>query len=44
MIDDLDHFIEDAIRADGRGHFLSRYNGEENEETVGGVTYYIYRN
>lgn len=43
MIDDLDDFIEDAIRADGRGHFLSSYNGEENEESVGGTTYYIYR-
>lgn len=31
MIDDVDHFISDAIRADGRGHFLSPYDGGEVE-------------
>lgn len=30
-------------RMDGRGHSLSIYDGNENEETVNGVTYYIYR-
>lgn len=39
MIDDKDHFVDDAIRADGRGHFLSGYDGEENEEG----SFYIYR-
>lgn len=39
MIDDLDHFIYDAISADGRGHFLSGYDGNENEEGE----YFIYR-
>lgn len=39
MIKDLDHFVEDAIGADGRGHFISSYDGEENEEDV----YFIYR-
>lgn len=39
MIDDVDHFIQDAIGADGRGHFLSSYDG--NEEDQDG--YYIYR-
>lgn len=39
MIDDLEHFVEDAIRCDGRGHFMSSYDGEELEE--GG--FYIYR-
>ena len=43
MIDDKDHFVDDAISCDGRGHFLSGYDGEENEETVKGITYYIYR-
>jgi hypothetical protein len=43
LIDDVDHFIKDAISSDGRGHFLSSYDGEENEVTVAGVTYYIYR-
>lgn len=42
-------FSESAIRADGRGHFLSPYDGEENEESVPdteeleGGTFYIYR-
>lgn len=31
LIEDMDHFISDAIRADGRGHFISRWDGEENE-------------
>ena len=39
MIDDLDLFVEDAIAADGRGHFLSFYDGEESEEGE----YFIYR-
>lgn len=44
LIDDFDEFVSDAISADGRGHFLSTYDGEENEETVDGETYFIYRN
>ena len=39
MIDDVEHFIEDAILADGRGHFLGNYDGKENEQD----NYYIYR-
>lgn len=39
LIEDMDHFVSDAIRADGRGHFLSQYDGEENEEGA----FYIYR-
>ena len=39
LIDDLDRFIADAIEADGRGHFLSSYDGEEGEQGQ----YYIYR-
>ena len=39
MIEDIDEFIEDAISADGRGHFLSGYDSEENQEE----DYYIYR-
>lgn len=35
----LDGFIEEAISADGRGHFMSSYDGEENEEGE----YFIYR-
>lgn len=36
-------FVESAVDADGYGHFLSPYDGEEQEEEVDGVTYYIYR-
>lgn len=42
-IDDMDGFIQAAISADGRGHFMSTYDGEEYEETVNGETYFIYR-
>ena len=40
---DIDSFIDAAISADGRGHFMSSYDGCENEETINGTTYYIYR-
>ena len=39
LIDDLDEFVDDAIQADGRGHFLAGYDFEENEEGK----YFIYR-
>ena len=35
----MNNFVERAIDADGRGQFLSQYDGEENE--FGG--YFIYR-
>ena len=35
----LDGFVEDAISADGRGHFLSSYDGGENEKDG----FFIYR-
>lgn len=31
LIADLDDFVSNAIQADGRGHFISRYDGEEIE-------------
>lgn len=37
--DSLDQLVEDAIGADGRGHFLSRYDSEEHESGE----FYIYR-
>ena len=43
MIKDEDDFVSDAISADGRGLFLSSYDGCENEETVNGTIFYIYR-
>lgn len=39
----IEMFAKAAIRADGRGHFLSGYDGEENEQEVDGETFYIYR-
>ena len=39
----IDEFVSSAISADGRGHFMSSYDGCENEETVEGQTFYIYR-
>jgi hypothetical protein len=47
-ISDVEHFIDDAVSADGRGHFLSGYDGEENEQGLtlqNGTrqTVYIYR-
>ena len=43
MIDNIDDCIKDAISCDGRGHFLSPYDGEENEVKFKGEYYYIYR-
>lgn len=31
LIEDIDRFISDAVDADGRGHFLATYDGEELE-------------
>lgn len=36
-------FVEEAERADGRGLFLSGYDGAEEMETVDDMDYYIYR-
>ena len=43
VIRDIDHFVKDAILSDGRGHFLSGYDGEENEIEHKKVWFYIYR-
>ncbi len=43
LIKNMKKFIADAVSADGRGHFLSHYDGEENEVMVGGKRWYIYR-
>jgi hypothetical protein len=39
MLKDKESFVRDAISADGRGHFLNTYDGEENEQGE----YLIYR-
>jgi hypothetical protein len=43
LIDDMDQFVQDAIDADGRGHFLNREDGTEEEQCVNDEVYYIYR-
>jgi rRNA-processing protein FCF1 len=43
LIKDFDHFVNDAVACDGRGHFLASYDHEENEQTINGNDYYIYR-
>ena len=49
-IDDEDDFVQSAISADGRGHFISYYDGEETETTFSAIdndyeenTFYVYR-
>lgn len=39
LIVDIDTFIEDAIESDGRGHFISWYDGKEEEQGE----FFIYR-
>lgn len=39
LIDDVDHFVSDAVSSDGRGHFLSHYDGEEIELSKGLFAY-----
>jgi hypothetical protein len=43
LIDDMDRFVRDAVMSDGRGHFLSSYDGNELEQKVNGKWYFIYR-
>lgn len=37
LLKDVDHFVSDAIMCDGRGHFMSSYDGNEIE--LGGDLY-----
>lgn len=45
FIDNMDKFIEDAIKADGRGHFISFYDGKEQieKDSETKTLFYIYR-
>ena len=45
LIDDIESFAEEAEAVDGRGHFLSLYDGEEIEvcDDEGIIVYYLYR-
>lgn len=40
----IENFAKMAMDVDGRGHFLSSYDGTEREEKVDGEYYYIYKN
>ena len=39
LIKNFDELVEDAVGTDGRGHFLSGYDGNENEQG----DFYLYR-
>jgi hypothetical protein len=39
----LSELVEEAIRYDGYGHFLSPYDGNEEEMQINGEYFYIYR-
>lgn len=43
LIDNFDEFVEDAINADGRGHFIAFYDGIEHEQKIDDEWFYIYR-
>lgn len=43
LIENIDDFVADAQAADGRGHFLSQYDGAENDVSNADYTFYIYR-
>lgn len=36
-------FVQSALEADGRGHFINRYDGQEHEVKFKDETYYVYR-
>jgi hypothetical protein len=40
---DEDKMVSDMVSDDGRGNYLSSYDGDENEQEYDGITYYIYR-
>ena len=39
LIDNMSRFVDDAVEADGRGHFLASYDGDEHETK----NFFIYR-
>lgn len=43
LINNFDDFVEEAIRVDGRGRFLSTYDSEELENYYNNQWYFIYR-
>jgi hypothetical protein len=43
VVVDMGRMVRDAVDGDGREHYLSSYDGVEDEQDYDGVTYYIYR-
>ncbi len=43
LIKNMNKFVSDAIRDDGRGHFLNHYDGNEDDVKLGNTNYFIYR-
>lgn len=43
FIKDINDFVKEAVRYDGRGHFLGDYDGNEYEYEINGEYYYLYR-
>ncbi len=39
----INELVQQATSADGRGHFISTYDGEEIEIQIKDETYYVYR-
>tara|TARA_R100000231_G_scaffold138537_1_gene117097 strand:+ start:1122 stop:1643 length:522 start_codon:yes stop_codon:yes gene_type:complete len=39
----IQDFVDSAVAADGRGHFIAQYDHNEHEVKVGDKTFYIYR-
>lgn len=39
LLNDVDHFVDDAIYYDGRGHFLNTYDGSQYELRLKDSTY-----
>lgn len=39
LVTDIDNFVQDAVETDGRGHFISSWDGEEHKSE----NFYIYR-
>ena len=40
---DLDELIDEVISSDGRSHNLATYDGDEEEVTIDGEDYFVYR-
>jgi hypothetical protein len=39
----FDEFARQVVLADGRGHFIANYDGEETEIEIDGEIHFVYR-